>query len=580
MLWFRVVEDGYVVVVLCYFVLLLWFSGFVIRWHRLVFPRFCGGWLHGVSLKHCDSDILVVLFATVCVRFHFPFVGLSGCQDGGGNGLTKTSLITHLHDRHYSSEAQAIIKHPLSTNLTVFRRPSGDGVVEFVFYGFTKPQVSCSQQLIHVDDLLHDQHDGFTLALIDSLFSKGLCTIKSIPLKCHLGFSWVLKGALDKVICKPDNISCWVSLLVLPLCLLKNFRPRSGSLQLIRETLAELSPSFLDVDEENLDLSERNIKQCKRKIYDGHYTTAVRVLSSFIVAPYNEATLEDLKSKHPFKPASSVPHIAIDHHHLIASPSVVLDRIKSFPRGTSCRRDGLCAQHLMDCLSGAVVAISNELVSSITQVVNLFLDGKCPKMLGEYIASTPLTPLVKSGDGIYPIAVGTIWRRLVSKVSVIMIGYCLNGYLDDLQFDVGVSRGGEAILYAVNRLIKDRGDDVGISIWLVDFKNSFNLVDREVMLQKVRLRCPAILRWVEFCYSNPARYIMGNTLFGHVKGFNKAWYLDDGIIVGDTLVVGKVLELIMKDGQRCGLHLNVDKIEYVDLQTKLLRHAGIDGSGL
>ncbi|GKG16491.1 hypothetical protein Tco_0361448, partial [Tanacetum coccineum] len=41
----------------------------------------------------------------------------------------------------------------------------------------------------------------------------------------------------------------------------------------------------------------------------------------------------------------------------------------------------------------------------------------------------------------------------------------------------------------------------------------------------------------------------------------QAWYLDDGTIVGDTLVVGKVFELITEDGPRCGLHLNVDKTE-------------------
>nr|GEY63657.1 hypothetical protein [Tanacetum cinerariifolium] len=75
-------------------------------------------------------------------------------------------------------------------------------------------------------------------------------------------------------------------------------------------------------------------------------------------------------------------------------------------------------------------------------------------MLGEYIASAPLTPLVKHGGGIRPIAMGTVWRRLVSK----------------------------------------------------------------------------------------------------------AWYLDDDTIVGDTLVVRKVQELIMKDGPRCGLHLNVEKL--------------------
>nr|GFB81277.1 putative reverse transcriptase domain-containing protein [Tanacetum cinerariifolium] len=126
-------------------------------------------------------------------------------------------------------------------------------------------------------------HSGFTLALLDSLFFKGLHIVKSIHLKCRLRFSRVLKGALDKVICMPDDISCWVILLVLPLCLLKTFRSRSnlkcmyaikrqcheesivnaihcwgvlgGSLQLLRETLAE-SSSTLSVDDEDIDLGE------------------------------------------------------------------------------------------------------------------------------------------------------------------------------------------------------------------------------------------------------------------------------------------------------------------------------------
>ncbi|GKC31315.1 hypothetical protein Tco_1038609 [Tanacetum coccineum] len=344
------------------------------------------------------------------VRFHCPFVGLSGCQDGGGNGLTKTSLITHLRDRHCNGDAQAITRQSLSTNLVVFEDVEvtfkrmgiwlcagcfkthslrskcrhgkgsdfvspldcGDCVVRFVLYDLTKPHVpSSSEQLDHVDGLVQVQHGGFTLALLNSLFSKGLRTVKSIPPKCRLGFSRVLKEALDKVICTPDDISCWVSLLVLPLCLLKTFHPRSnlecksaikrqcqeesivnairswsfpgGSLQVMRETLAESSPPLSDVDEEDIDLGERNIKQCKRKICDGHYTAALQVLSSYGVAPYNDATLEDLKTKHPFKPPPSLPHISIDHHHLVASLAVVLDRIKSFPCGMSCGQDGLRA---------------------------------------------------------------------------------------------------------------------------------------------------------------------------------------------------------------------------------------------
>ncbi|GJZ11539.1 hypothetical protein Tco_0546298, partial [Tanacetum coccineum] len=155
---------------------------------------------------------------------------------------------------------------------------------------------------------------------------------------------------------------------------------------------------------------------------------------------------------------------------------------------------------------------------------------RLPKILGEYIARAPLTPLVKPGCGICPIAVGTVWRRLVSKVSAVLIGHSLDGYFDDLQFSVGVSGGGEAILHTVNRLIEGHGDDVGLSMW------------NFVTLPQVDCT-------------------MESTPNGHAKGCSKAWYLDDGTIIGDTLVVGKVLELIMEDGARCGLHLNVDKTE-------------------
>ncbi|GJZ10821.1 hypothetical protein Tco_0545580 [Tanacetum coccineum] len=398
----------------------------------------------------------------------------------------------------------------------------GDGFVCFVLYDLTKPLVPSCSQLDLIDGLLHDQHDGFTLSLLDSLFSKGLRTVKSIPPKFRLGFLRVLRVALDKVICKPDDVACWVSLLVLPLCLLKTFNPGSnlecksankrrhqeecianairswgvpgGSLQLVRETLAESGPHMLDLDGEDIDLTERNLKQCKRKICDGHYTTAVRVLSSSGVAPYNDATLQELKTKHPFMSTPSLRDSHIDHHPLIASQDVVLDRIKSFPR------------------------------------------GNCPTVLGGYIASALLTPLVKPGGGIRPIDVGTIWRRLVSKVSATMIGYSLDG----LQFGVGVLGGGEAILHAVNHLVEDRGDDVGLSMLFVDFQNSFNLSSATLALPD--------------CTTE-------STPCGHAKGCSRAWYLDDGTIVRDTLVVGKVLELITEDGPRNGLHLNVDKTE-------------------
>nr|GEV20895.1 hypothetical protein [Tanacetum cinerariifolium] len=266
-----------------------------------------------------------------------------------------------------------------------------------------------------------------------TLLSLRGCVLSDLSPKCRLGFSRVLKGAIDKGM-------------------------SGGSLKLLRETMAESSPVVLDVDYDDLDLGERIL---------------------------NNATLEELKTKHPFHPAPSLPHLPIDHHHLIASSIMVLDRIKSFPHGTSCGKDDLRVQDLMDCLSRVIVVVYDELVSVITQVVNLFLAGNCPLLLGDLsnlgdfmfksteglkgLGTEPNT-LVQQGGGIRPIAVGTFWRRLVSKVSVIMIGHSLDGYLDYLYLGVGVSGGSKAILYFVKRLIESCGDDIGLSMLLVDFK--------------------------------------------------------------------------------------------------------------
>ena len=203
--------------------------------------------------------------STPIVKFHCPFVGLCGCRDGGGNGLTRSSLITHLRDRHCNGDAQEITKQTLTTNLdvfveaeTTFRRMGiwlcgvcfkthalrskckhgpgssfveppdvGDGVVRYVLYGFPKPQAPSSGPSELVVTVVQDQ--GFTVALLDRLLSKRLRTVKSIPPKCRLGFSRALKGALDKVSSTPSDLSAWIALLVLPLCLLKTFSPRSNT---------------------------------------------------------------------------------------------------------------------------------------------------------------------------------------------------------------------------------------------------------------------------------------------------------------------------------------------------------------
>jgi len=126
------------------------------------------------------------------------------------------------------------------------------------------------------------------------------------------------------------------------------------------------------------------------------------------------------------------------------------------------------------------------------------------------VASAPLTPFLKLGGGIHPIAVGTIWRRLVSKVAMKGVGKDMARYLNDIQFGVEVSGWVEVILHSVNRVLNLRHGDGSLTMLTVDFSNVFNLVDRSALLREVRLRCPSISLWVEFLYGQAARLYVGD----------------------------------------------------------------------
>ncbi|CAH9070503.1 unnamed protein product, partial [Cuscuta europaea] len=154
------------------------------------------------------------------------------------------------------------------------------------------------------------------------------------------------------------------------------------------------------------DQANVNIQLSKKKLASRAYTATIRILTSNGVAPSNETTLATLRSKHLFAPP---PVFSSELHGvqlLITNSNMVFSRLCSFPKGTSCGRDGLHAQHMLDALTGPAVAIANEVLHSVTAIVNLLL------------------------------LVGTIWKRLVSKVAASMINKEMASYLGKFQFGV------------------------------------------------------------------------------------------------------------------------------------------------
>jgi hypothetical protein len=339
--------------------------------------------------------------------------------------------------------------------------------VESHIVGILKPSPKDFNTLGATEGLVLDAN------LLERVFQVLIFTVKSIPHSCRLAFSQALKEALYKVVAEPGSVGAWVRLLLLPRCTLQVFKPqtrqdrRSGNRKSLQQhhILSCLATwreedgvaKLVDIvlggsgqhgpDHEKDDIKwdnkqmRTNIKQCLRKVADGHFTAVVKVLGSSGVAPYNEDTMKILGDKHPYRPPPSMPTTMFSEAPLVADVDTVLGCIESFPKGTSCGRDGLRAQHVLDALCGEGSAVARDLLSAITPVVNLWLGGRCPIRLSEFVASAPLTPLLKSDGGIRPIAVGTIWRRLVSKVAMKGVSKNVAKYLNDFQFGVGISGG-------------------------------------------------------------------------------------------------------------------------------------------
>jgi hypothetical protein len=574
-----------------------------------------------LGARHFKTDTLKASHKTRIVSDFSLFTTLDQALHQAGIWLCGECFCTHTFSKNCKHTVGDMVPAPRFDEVAIYGIPvplrPALNVVEDRGDGESDPTVDRVIEGVSDGIPSRDVEPTYDLALLDQVFAKKLRTVKCIPTRARLGFAKIFRRALDKVLACPGDLSAWVQLLILPPCVLTTFVPtnraqrRSGErercqldgisrailrwrdpvdrLGLVKDRLAEVPPSAKGVTKLK-DQDGVNIGQCKRKLGDGHFTAAIKVLTSSGIAPSTLDTLLELEAKHPYAPQPTSSSFSLVEDALSVDKDLVLNRIRSFPKGTSCGRDRLRAQHLMDILGGAASAIADNLLGSITGVVNLFLSGKCPNQLGEYIASAPLTPLVKPGGGIRPIAVGTVWRRLVSKVASSSVGDSMNSYLQDFQFGVGVPGGCEAVLHSVNRLIESKGREVGLSMLLVDFKNAFNLVDRSVLLQEARGRCPSIAPWVEFCYARPARLYYEDSILRSCQGVQQgdplgpllfalalhplihvikqscdlalqAWYLDDGTIVGDTLMVAKALDIIRTEGPARGLFLNVDKTE-------------------
>lgn len=332
-----------------------------------------------------------------------------------------------------------------------------------------------------------------------------------------------------------------------------------------------------------------NIANCKRYMRLGRMKDAVNSLDSAGVHAPCDDIIRQLKEKHPeseelLPPATNALQnraIHLERKHLEAS-------IQGFPRGSACGPSGERVEFLTSLLRGPD---EDTFWSLLCAFGNKMVSGSFPASISAYYGAAKLLPLKKKDGGVRPIAVGEIWRRIVGKSCAHLVKVKMSQLLRPHQLGVGISTGAEAIVHATAAITEKNAASPNLTTLQVDFKNAFNLVSRSKLLEQVAIHCPEISSYVEWLYSVNAKLFipksdrillsstgvqqgdpLGPLLFSLVLNvlitrikeavpelILNAWYLDDGVLIGQTDAIKKAYDLIVQEGPALGLHLNPAK---------------------
>ena len=141
----------------------------------------------------------------------------------------------------------------------------------------------------------------------------------------------------------------------------------------------------------------------------------------------------------------------------------------------------------------------------------------------EAFVACRLIPLNKN-PGVRPIGVCECLRRLVGKATLLAVGQYLREVTGALQLCAGQSAGIEAAIHTMRDIFID---DECEGILLVDARNAFNNLNRQVALHNVNRLCPALGKVLINTYRSPADLFVGGE---SIKS-------QEGTIQGDPLAM-------------------------------------------
>lgn len=128
-----------------------------------------------------------------------------------------------------------------------------------------------------------------------------------------------------------------------------------------------------------------------------------------------------------------------------------------------------------------------------------------PERLRPFFFGARLTPIRKKDGGVRPIAIGTIFHKLVSSAIMSHLKEELMVFFPPVQFGVAIPGGAENVVHGVRNCLFNDPESILVSL---DLKNAFNSVNRDAFIQAVREKFPSALCWTYQSYGQPSKLTM------------------------------------------------------------------------
>lgn len=331
---------------------------------------------------------------------------------------------------------------------------------------------------------------------------------------------------------------------------------------------------------------EQLIRIVTKKVSEGDFSDAVRILcSKEVIAESNHETLSKLKTKHPSE-VLPIINIPSDIESLPETTITnVTKAISSFHSSSSGGIDGLRPRHIKDLTSFSCGVAASKLKSSIVKLVDLIKYGNVPSDLVKLFYGASLTALQKLNLDVRPIAAGLYWRRIAGKIVGCNIRESLSMKLQPKQVGFAVNGGAEAMVHSVRAFIEYPHTEP-MALLKIDYKNAFNEVKRQHLLNETKIYCPGLLHMFNQAYGHHSTLYYNHETISSESGVQQGdplgpagfcisllrlidslnsklngWYLDDGTIGDNFKTILADITKIIDYGLESGLVLNTSKCE-------------------